>query len=332
MANQEFERSFGASPELFVPGREVMRSFSPDNKPGQEPDYDEMIRRGQRRLLEAIENETEEQVLFSGEELAKSKDRKKKPNPWEPFNLEPHPSQRFINLYGGPFSQQMELNRINAERLLDVAAIQGQVVLTDVPMDRNRSIAGVNTDGSVTRRRNLFFGEKLEEEGSEALVKSIPQGWKIEIPGQDIMEELSRQESKTPLDKRFTNRFNQIIRDSLREIMIREKLTSESDRTLRAKIILSHIPIIHMLLLNALFIAEGNIETITPYNSIFIPIIPATYAFARLATGHSLRQHKMDLYEYFMPFVEVDRVLRGIAFMKNKGRNLVRLRPEDKKD
>ena len=85
---------------------------------------------------------------------------------------------------------------------MQAAGIEGKVILADKPMDKSRSIAGVNPDGSIAGRRRLSWGEKIQDENkSQSLVKSIPQGWRIEIPGQDIMEELSRKESKKPLNK-----------------------------------------------------------------------------------------------------------------------------------
>ncbi len=39
-----------------------------------------------------------------------------------------------------------------------------------------------------------------------------------------------------------------------------------------------------------------------------------------------LNRNLTSLYERFMPLVEIDRVLRGFAFVNLKGRNLVRLR------
>ena len=111
---------------------------------------------------------------------------------------------------------------------MQAAGIEGKVILADKPMDKSRSIAGVNPDGSIAGRRRLSWGEKIQDENkSQSLVKSIPQGWRIEIPGQDIMEELSRKESKKPLNKRFVSRFNQSLRTAVEEAIVREKLTSE---------------------------------------------------------------------------------------------------------
>lgn len=326
MINKEFEAVSGISPELFVPGREVMRYFSPDNKPDKEPSYDEMIERGRRRLLEAIVNgdESDGNVVFSAETPPALKNKKQNYNPWEPFNLEPNPSQRFVNLYGGPYSQQMELNRANAERLLEVAAIQGRVTLTDVPMDRNRSIAGVNTDGSVTKRRGLFWGEKIEEDESKAMVKPIPEGWKIEIPGQEIIEELSRQESKKPIGERFTTRINQTLRNLIGEVIFREKLTSDKS-SLLSRIYFSSPPWWGFLFLGIPLRDFSTYSIITPL------VVSAFYYPAINSIRNPRNRENLAKYEYFLPPLEIDRVLRGFTFANLKGRNLVRLRPDENK-
>lgn len=248
---------------------------------------------------------------------------------WEPFNLEPHPSHNFVNLYSGPFSAQMELNRKNAERLLQVAGIEGKVILSDTPMDGSRSIAGVNPDGSVAGRRRLSWGEEIQDENkSQSLVKSIPQGWRIEIPGQDIMEELSRKESKKPLDKRFVSRFNQQLRQAVNEIIIREKLTSEKNPLL-IKIIGSLVPWWVVLFVD---IPQGHIETPALYPAVGFSALyyPFMNILKKIAPTETLsmprNRDNLSLYEYFLPFVEIDRVLRGLVFANLKGRNLVKLK------
>src|SRR3990167_2727247 len=144
--------------ELFVPSTEVVLFYKIDGKKDTEaPDQAPEINQDVELIRTSVNGDWE-------------------PFNLDPFNLDPHPSQNFINLYGGPFSQQMELNRKNAERLLDVAAIEGKVILADKPMNRSRSIAGVNSDGSVTGRRRLFYGERIEDEDkSQSLVKSFPE-------------------------------------------------------------------------------------------------------------------------------------------------------------
>ena len=250
---------------------------------------------------------------------------------WEPFNLEPHQSQNFVNLYSGLFSQQMELNRRNAERLLQVAGIEGKVIIDDLPMDRSRSIAGVNSDGSVTARKRLFWGEKIQDEDkSHSLVKSVPEGWRIEIPGQDIMDELLRKESKVPLGKRFASRFNQSLRTAMGGVIVREKLTAEKDPYFVRRLVES-------LIFPALSVYLSSSDGFTLYaldNGIrFILLMyGAMNCGSRVFGAERMIQRSLrSFYEYLMPMIEIDRVLRGLAFANLKGRNLVRLRPDETK-
>lgn len=344
MANLEKGTHLGASPEDFGYGRVDLDRTSridlasdlvanPNNKDIERPEFEVRLNDGR----------SQKHVVFARwtSERPRSKDQKLDISPWEPFNLEPNPHQRFVNLYGGPFSALMEFSRANADRLLEVAGIQGDVILTDVPMDRNRGIAGVNADGSVSKKRNLFFGEKLEEDQSRTLVRPTSDGWKIEIPGQEIMEQLSRQESKTPLDKRFTARFNQVVRDSLREIIFKEKLTAEKDKYIRFKIINSsavYLCSFGMLKLSDLMAPSDSVGAKIGEAPNYI-FIPSGIALGLMMQGllHVSTKRRIyhpeenrsltEPYEYFMPYVEIDRYTRGIAFMKNKGRNLVRLKP-----
>ncbi len=249
----------------------------------------------------------------------------RKQNDWESFNTKPHPSQNFVNLYSGPFSQQMELNRKNAERLLQVAGIEGKVILADTPMDRSRSIAGVNPDGSVIGRRKLYWGEKIEDEDkSQSLVKSIPQGWRIEIPGQDILDELSSEKSKKPLDKRFVARFNHLLRPALNQVMIREKLTAEKDTQFLRKFLVSTAPLI--------IAPMEYLLSDKPYSLIYLSADVAGaimfYVFANFVYGTAHFWQKKSIYEYFMPPIEIDRVLRGLTYLNIKGQNLTRLKKD----
>jgi len=255
-----------------------------------------------------------------------------KPNSdWESFNTQPDPSRCFINLYGGPFSQNMELNRTNAERLLEVTGIEGKIILADGPMDRSRYIDGINSDGSVTARRRLFWGEKIQDEDKpHSLVKSVPEGWRIEIPGQDIMDELLRKESKVPLGKRFASRFNQSLRTAMGGVIVREKLTAEKDPYFVRRLVES-------LIFPALSVYLSSSDGFTLYaldNGIrFILLMyGAMNCGSRVFGAERMIQRSLrSFYEYLMPMIEIDRVLRGLAFANLKGRNLVRLRPDETK-
>lgn len=248
---------------------------------------------------------------------------------WEPFCSEPTAGQKFVNLYGGPFAQQLELNRTNAERLIVVAAISGQIILSDIPMDRKRYLDGVNPDGSVTVRRQLFFGQKIDQEKSDkkqSLVTAIPQGWKIEIPGQEILETLARQKSNRPLNERFTGKVNERLRVSLNEIILREKLTSKNNAELRLRIFASILPPLYTLGFDILI---GINKAIANLRKDLIVIFIAYGVFNSVLPSLEEDYTKRSIgswYEHFMPPVEIDRVIRGLAFVNGKGRNLVRLK------
>ena len=155
------ERPFGSE----VGGLE--RHLNPDALPAGESFRDLTVERSfddvrdQRRILEML-------ARLGGRREEKKKLPSKNVNTsngWEPFNTDLDPTnQKFINLYGGVFSQQMELLRPKVEELLRVAAIDGKVVLTTMSADRKRSISGVTSEGAVMARRGLFWGEKIVRE------------------------------------------------------------------------------------------------------------------------------------------------------------------------
>lgn len=243
---------------------------------------------------------------------------------WEPFNTEPTSEQRFINLYGGVYSAQMELNRIKAEGLIRVAAIEGNIVLTSLSASRTRSIE-VNPDGSVTAKRRLFWGEKPVEdkENPYCKVTSIPEGWRIEICDQRILDELLEKFAGEKLQKKFVATFNQFLRAGIWQALRKEKLTSVKDKEIGLKytvegLIVGSAPI---------FALSGgyNIADVGFFPGFFIAHDLINIIVIVQKRGNRGRKTLNSLIDYFMPFVEIDRVLRGSAYLNLKGRNLVRL-------
>lgn len=88
-----------------------------------------------------------------------------KPKGFEPFvNPEGEQgSQLFVNEYGGNYAQNMELNRHAIEKTLRLAHLDGQIFLTSFSPSRNRSI-DANPDGSVSSKKSVFWGEKIEKD------------------------------------------------------------------------------------------------------------------------------------------------------------------------
>ena len=281
-------------------------------------------KRGKDRLLAAFDDEISRQnpdLKGSG-----------KKNDWEPFLNELNEDQRVIVTYIGPYAQRLEINRKNAQRLIEVAALDGKIVVGDLVPDRNRSISGVNPDGSVTAGRRVFFGHKLglpteqEEKGEYRQVTSTPEGWRIEVAGQRILEDLAETESKVPLEERFLGRFKKEVRDSLSYILFEDKLSLKTFPA-RSRFVVT--------IIQPLIGSTNLINGLQPLDAMAIPLTFATWGAVNL-TGRYLVKHDglseypwrrslRSIYEVIMPPVEIDRYLRGLAFLNLKGRNLIRL-------
>lgn len=64
---------------------------------------------------------------------------KTKPNgDWEPIGNEPVRDRSFLNFYGGPFAERMEIHRPNIERFLNIAGIEGKVTFTDATLEKKK--------------------------------------------------------------------------------------------------------------------------------------------------------------------------------------------------
>ena len=240
---------------------------------------------------------------------------------WEPFNTEPAPNQRFINLYGGNFAQNMELNRKKAERLIQVAALEGIVILSSLSPSRTRSLE-VNPDGTATGKRGLFWGEKPEDvENPYHRVTPIPEGWKIEICDQKIHQELAEKYSGEELQKKFVTRFNQHLRAGIWQAVWKEKLTSVKDED-----------IIRKYSVEGMMVGSAPIFALTGgYDIPDLGFIPGYFiAHGFISTIGKMRGNQLrtlnSWWNYFTPFVEIDRVIRGFSYLNLKGRNLVRLK------
>ncbi len=152
---------------------------------------------------------------------------------WEPITDCP-PSDNFICTYGGNFSQHLLINRGQIERFLDIASLDGRVLLQESKVRRPQPIPdGVNPDGSVAGRGSLRWGQKIEAENKKQnpyfQVESDPAGWVISINGNLIQEDLV----KKGLDARnmvrpFAGKMNYYTRVGLRETLLKQKLSIPS--------------------------------------------------------------------------------------------------------
>lgn len=151
----------------------------------------------------------------------------------------------------------------------------------------------------------------------------MPEGWKIEVNDTRITEELTaeRKLSGKKLQRTFINRFNGQLKDALKECVWREKCSSGKDKRFRFKAILSAaVPLGHFSFESfEAVIGTGNID---PFDVLGPSLI--NYALCNLTLRYIRRTNIDYLWEYPMPFVEIDKVGRTFAYLAGKGRKLVR--------
>lgn len=265
---------------------------------------------------------------------------------FEPFKIDdPNGENLFINQYGGNFYQNMELNRKGMEEVLKIAHLGGvdgrsQVILTSFAPSYDKSKEAQGDELAV--KRFLFFGDKTQEDNPYYRVVSIPQGWRIEVNETRITEELMEKKlGGKKLQKAFVNRFNGFLKESLRECIWREKLSSEKDEQFRYKLFWD-------LVGGAIPFTQITFFTTNPSAVDFLWLVGAVptiygarsglYYLKKLSQRQDMVQKidpnfKPDSYkrrnidnplEAFMPYVEIDKVARTFAYLSGKGRKLVK--------
>lgn len=347
--------TMGLSKEVFRPLKPAERkvSFSPANVIS--PEISSTTLAGEEARTSELT-----QMLFAQEKKedgARKQPQEKTPRQdgFEPFvNPEPLENALFVNGYAGNLAQQMELNRKGVERVLKIAHLDGQVFLTSLSPDRQRS-AEANPDGSVTKKRFLLWGEKIEDEHANPLRRVIPtpEGWTIEINDTRIREELEKRNlTKEKLQTEFVRQFNSQLKQGLLESIWREKCSDIKDPHLKIKKYftigpifiqtVAHAPFFMATPLRATSLAVGL--TILSYGAINligqlsnIGIRNIKNEINRLNPNYfpekilSFRQNFDNLLEHFMPQVEIDKVVRSVFFLGFKGETLVRERKPEVK-
>lgn len=224
---------------------------------------------------------------------------------YEPFTREIVRGHKFVNFYSGEFSAQMELNRQAVERLLAISAIDGIVVFTGLTSRDQQPAANA--------------------ESTEALLyttEPTPNGWRIEIDDTRISENSGEDDQRLKM-LRFGDSFNLLLRRSLREIIIRDKLSGVKDINSRKKAFSSL----------SIFVMQSVITQLNGTQWYDIPeVIAATSAsygaanlLSRYRANRLARNSLTSKYEYFMPLFEIDRAARGLTYLNIHGRKLVRL-------
>ena len=287
-----------------------------------------------------VSNQTPESQLDNIREnlsafQTKLKDGREKKEPskhvlqsWESFsNPPPQDNFWFVNLYGGNYASSMELDRNRVEATLKYAHLNGQVVLTSFVPSRKRSIEA-NSDGSVTAKSTAFWGENLEENETENppyVVTSTPQGWRIEINDTKLREELVEKEKISDakrLQKEFIKRFNSLTKRALFECVVKEKLTPVKDgEELNEKFGTKLIAAVGQILTFAVVSFPLGELTILQGYALLFPLV----AGFNILTRPAFPLRKIDYpWEYFLPAVEIDKVIGSFINLQTRGRKLVK--------
>lgn len=260
-------------------------------------------------------------------------------NPWVPFLDNPQPEDNFVVLYGGPFASLLQYNSENAERLLKVAGFDGRVVVSDLDPNFVPSTTTItpdlNADGSIARRKpspaDLFKKPGYSQEGKFSRIQTTPEGVRIEIAGGRILESLReldrRQHNNRRIDERFLKIFNTELRKSMTKALWEEKISVHNFRDALnhlETIVGSSIP----------FAALGDGADVSDVRSLFWPL--GLWTFVNLSgytmgrfVGKKMGRTIESPAEIMFPPDDVDRFTRGMAFLEIKGRNLVRLKPQE---
>lgn len=283
----------------------------------------------------------------------KEGDRPQRKNTFEPFtNPDNNPGNLFVNGYNGNYAQSMELDRKGIEAVLKIAHLNGKVSLSSMPKSRDRSLDGVNDDGSIAAKKTPMFDDKAQrlEDKKNPLYRTVPvaEGWRIEINDEMMMEKLQKKGlTGKKLQGKFVQEFNGIFTTAVFECITREKLSNVKDPYIRRKLT-------HLILNTSLQLTIGGAisvgASLDPLR-ISMQAGPA-WLLANLLTNISDFFRKRDLenqetvirminpkvnrnsfypgrqidhhWEYFMPLVEIDKVARTLVLLSLPGKKLVR--------
>lgn len=155
-------------------------------------------------------------------------------NFWEQI-LESQPSDKFVCAYGGPIAQQLEINRGVVDKFLDIASLDGRVLVKDSNRTRKRANPDINPDGSITAKSVLKWGEKpiIDEKKDNIYfqVEPDPEGWVISLNGKLIQDDLveKTKNGSREVQKELAGKLNYSLRVGLKEALLKDKLTTIKD-------------------------------------------------------------------------------------------------------
>lgn len=268
----------------------------------------------------------------------------KRRDTFEPFinpNPENNPNNLFVNNYGGSYAKNMELDREGIEAVLRIAHLNGKVFFSSMSKSRDRSLEGVNKDGSVEVKKTLMLEDEAQgKDENNPLLRTvpIPEGWRIEINDERMMEELQKKKlTGKKLQGKFVQGFNGVFTAGVFECIRREKLSSVKDRYFREKLMALYMFTIPPLqLVSMILMVVKDTDQLEPLIEVgsgwFLMNLVVNFYFSHkkksleYPDSFYLSRPIDHLWEYVMPPVEIDKVARTFAILSLPGKKLIRER------
>lgn len=311
---QEQGRLIGYDGGRFMAPREQLNTFIPESNKNPSKEA--------RKILKELEDAIK-RYKKSKNQLSKLQDQH------GPLPTPEPKKSLFVNGYNGNFAQHMTFDETKIGKALHIAHLDGIVLVTQMSSTRQRSIEA-NPDGSVSAKRNLLFGQDLEEkENKENPLKrvvSTPEGWRIEVNDGKIMEKLQeRNITGQELQKQFIRTFNSTLRKTLMECVLKEKLTGAKDGNFmfNSKVFVTlFTPSLLFVMRNIGNFGKFNVgDVVEPLA--YTPLSYLTINALNKIQRDSLRKNFDHFWEYFMPPIEIDKVAETFIYLLTKGRKLV---------
>jgi hypothetical protein len=262
---------------------------------------------------------------------------------WEPIT-EVNPSENFMCTYGGSFAQNLAINRRQIETFLDIASLDGRVLLQESKVKKPQTLPdGINPDGSVSGRGSLRWGQKIETEDSKKKqnpyfqVEPDEAGWVISVNGDLIQADLAKKGLPgREMAEPFADKFEFFTRVGLKEALLKDKFSYAKDQALSGRFLPTGITYLEYYKL----ITNPGLETAfwAFVNSAFQLTISASFLRTGLRRdrvianplgniAHLPRRTIKTPLEMLGPSLELDRALVAYGYLdlqKVTGKDLVR--------
>lgn len=258
-----------------------------------------------------------------------------------PENAEPPKQNLFLSEYDGPYAMRMEVNRTAVEKFLALARLDGTVALGSMTSVRTRNYREVNSDGTVAAKKASLFGEQMGENKDEnPCFRTIPtqDGWRIEIQGDKILEEVNEKKHKKRTDaERFIEKFNGLLRQGLNECVTKHKFTNAKDTFAVFKKMVMLFDTVFITSTSTV-VSGGDIKEFVLVYTMFIGLL----AIRNGITNIQMKMERPEFYEdmhrvnprrgkeVFLHPLRIEDVVLSKTYLEFMGRTLVREKKKEK--